>query len=510
MSGTVNGFAVNQSALATWVKAATVVAALGLAATPVEAVRVRFSTAALVGSATPSAACVLVKPVAATATARLMGAAHPYLAAAGATDLIGTARAAAYCQRLVYAHADAVATTSSYVVADAEIGEAAFTGTLTVEALATRNRPGRATLTAGATSTPSGATFGQVVACAASATARVEASVQRVVAASGAPYLPTDATAYLTLAGSEYHVYVSGGAFVRHDGYAETRATGTLIPQVSWWGRSVVMTGAMTLTAETQRTRPGTVSALLTGGSLVNWGLTLNGDVTATALGALAAVGSRDKTASAAISAVGTARLPVPPAIGYGGQATAQAAFSAVAPPLLQARGRAAVTGRSTAEVQATRAFPAQATATTRVTMDATLARSHLGLVYGYSHGAITAYSFTAHQGAAGAAAFLLGSALGGYVKGGTVAATAGATATEVVHATQHYASATGLPLVQGQAAAYRGLAATVSALATLTVAAVGTARGDYNAPPERSMVIRYEPRGMIVPEAERTLWVPA
>lgn len=481
MSGTVNGFAVNQSALATWVKAATVVAALGLAATPVEAVRVRFSTAALVGSATPSAACVRVKPVAATATARLMGAAHPYLAAAGATDLIGTARAAAYCQRLVYAHADAVATTSSYVVADAEIGEAAFTGTLTVEALATRNRPGRATLTAGATSTPSGSVFGQVVTCAASATARVEAAVQ-----------------------------LSGEAFVRHDGYAETMATGTLIPQVSWWERSVVMTGAMTLTAETQRTRPGAVSALLTGGSLVNWGLTLNGGVTATALGALAAVGSRDKTASAAISAVGTARLPVPPAIGYGGQATAQAALGAVAPSLLQARGRAAVTGRSTAEVQATRAFPAQATATTRVTMDATLARSHLGLVYGYSHGAITAYSFTAHQGAAAAVGQGSGSALGGYAKGGTVAATAGATATEVVHATQHYASATGLPLVQGQAAAYRGHAASVSALATLTVAAVGTVRGDYNAPPERSMVIRYEPRGMIVPEAERTLWVPA
>ena len=30
-----------------------------------------------------------------------------------------------------------------------------------------------------------------------------------VVAASGAPYLPSDATAYLTLAGSEYHVNAS-------------------------------------------------------------------------------------------------------------------------------------------------------------------------------------------------------------------------------------------------------------------------------------------------------------
>ena len=30
-----------------------------------------------------------------------------------------------------------------------------------------------------------------------------------VLAASGAPYLPSDATAYLTLAGSEYHVSAS-------------------------------------------------------------------------------------------------------------------------------------------------------------------------------------------------------------------------------------------------------------------------------------------------------------
>ena len=30
-----------------------------------------------------------------------------------------------------------------------------------------------------------------------------------VLAASGAPYLPSDATAYLTLAGSEYHVNAS-------------------------------------------------------------------------------------------------------------------------------------------------------------------------------------------------------------------------------------------------------------------------------------------------------------
>ena len=162
----VNSHPLNGAALASWVKAATVAAtvaaSIALTATA-DATRVRGGAASLTGGATVNAPAIRVFPAASTATSQAQGTAYPWYQAAGEAVLVGRATALAACERLVYAEAYGTATAMGSAIAESEIGEVIAAADFTIEAVATRNRPGRAVLTAGAVIDPPAVVFGQTV-----------------------------------------------------------------------------------------------------------------------------------------------------------------------------------------------------------------------------------------------------------------------------------------------------------------------------------------------------------
>ena len=169
--------------------------------------------------------------------------------------------------------------------------------------------------------------------------------------------------------------------------------------------------------------------------------------------------------------------------------------------------------------------------ATAQAEVSSTLATSHKGVVNATAEAAVSSTLATSHKGVVNATAEAAVSSTLATSHKGVVNATAGLTTSDVVPATQHYATSVGRFVAQAEAAGVRERLATVLATvsaqgtvrgsvdrpgavsppsATATGRAFGLRRGDLNAPPERSMILGYEPRGMIVPPAERTLWVPA
>ena len=580
----VNSHPLNGAALASWVKAATVAASIALTATA-DATRVRGGAASLTGGATVNAPAIRVFPAASTATSQAQGTAYPWYQAAGEAVLVGRATALAACERIVYAEAYGTATVTASAIAESEIGEVIAATSFTLEAEATRNRPGQATLVAEATVDPPPVVFGQTVNLLATSTARAEASTK-----------------------------LSGEAFWRHDGYVAADATGILSQQVTWSVLSVPLGMGFTITAEAVRQQPATATMTVTCLGTADGMAGVPGKVDASAQATGAATGTRVHGAQVAATAGMSVRLAMAPMQGHAATVNASTALSGLVAPSRNGAGAAQASTLSagnadgarltwgeaslTANVVASASGGREHAATAETTMGATaipavfatqwyaeanatasssatpvgyatqhyaeavgtpttlaisaaLARSNRALVYLYAFGNLTATSTIARYG--------------------MVNATAGAELVQAVLATQHYAASTGqtnatltatstiarygmanatagvtisptvatshrgqaaaearllsAPLVpatnhkgtveaalvaQGEALGGRLILATVTATGEATGYVIGLRRGDLNAPPERSMIISYEPRGMIVPEAERTLWVPA
>ena len=606
MLGMVNSHPLNGAALATWVKAATVSAAVALTAT-VDATCVRGGVADLTGGASASATAIRVFPAASTGTSQAQGSVYPWYQAAGEAVLVGRATALAACERTVHAEAYGTATVTGSAIAESELGEVAVTAIFTIEAEATRNRPGRAVITAGATIDPPPVVFGQTVTLTAGSTARAEASVQ-----------------------------LSGEGFWRHDGYAEADATGVLSQQVTWSVLSVPLGMDFTLVAEATRRRPAMALLTVSCTGSVDGLSGVPGEVDANAQATGAVVGTRVHGAQATGTAGATGRLAAPPRQDHAGQADAHSALAASLLPTQtfagQAVGATAATGSSdgtrvqwatatpvaqltlsasgghdhpsTAEAaagaeaipaaHATQHYAAAEGAVGTLTLSAiparsnpslvylygfcdaavtqvdvrvgaqplvavgsfteiTLATSHLGGVDALAGATVTATQAASNLGAvaatlvaeaavavsgvtcqfvgvadaltsAGLTAFPANSNLGrvealasagltafpANSNLGRVEALAGVTVEPVVTATSHKGTVQAELIAQGTVRGGRLRFATVDATVTAMGRALGLRRGDLNAPPERSMILSYEPRGMIVPEAERTLWVPA
>lgn len=564
MSGMVNSHPLNGAALATWVKAATVSAAVALTVTA-DATRVRGGTAALTGGATASVTAIRVFPGASTGASQAQGVAYPWYQGAGEAILVGRATALAACERIVHAEAYGTATVTGSAIAESEIGEVIAAADFTIEAEATRNRPGRAVITAGATIDPPAVVFGQTVNLLATSTARAEASVQ-----------------------------LSGESFWRHDGYVEASATGVLSPQVTWSIQSLPLEMGFTIAAEAVRQRPATaelsVSCLGTVEGLAGVPGEVNGSAGATG----EAIGTRVHGATVAGAASATTRIAVAPSQDHAALASAGASLSGAATPnkntvglaqastssqsdatgIRQTWGEAVLAASSLGDASGGQDRPAtvdaimgctatpvthatqwyatvdaaaEATATsvehatqhyaeavaTATTLDisAVNARSNPSLAYLYAFGTVTANSqallvgavnatagaeltqsllATQHWGESASHGSLTVTETSQYIRGGAVNATAGAALIQALLATSHKGEVLAALEALGTANGGRLRLATVDALVGATGRAFGLRRGDLNAPPERSMILSYEPRGMIVPEAERTLWVPA
>lgn len=559
----VNSHPLNGAALASWVKAATVAASVALTAT-VDATCVRGGTASLTGGATVSATAIRVLPGACTVVGQATGAAYSWYQGSGEALLVGRATALAACERTINAEASGTATATGSAIAESEIGEVIAAADFTIEAEATRNRPGTAVLVAGATVDPPAVVFGQTVTLTAGSTARAEASVQ-----------------------------FSGEGFWRHDGYAEADATGVLSQQVTWSIQSVPLGMGFTIAPEATRQRPAAATmTVLCQGTVTGLG-GVPGEVDALAWMTGEATGTRVHGAWVTGSASATYRIAVPPYQNHAASAAATTRVTGSSAPSQTFAGRVTTSTQASGLATGTRVKPGAATATaqlaaivgsgldypgavnaeagataipvepatqhyaeavatlTTLEVSATQARSNPSLVYLYAFGnvavtsvntevgsvvGLTQSGFTTitlaaqHYAACAGHGSLTVTENSQYLRGGAVSATAGlavATTTATSHRGQASAIARLLfePVIpavshkgvvqatlvsQGEARGGRLYLATVSAALTATCYAVGTQRGDFNAPPERSIFISYEPRGMIVPEAERTLWVPA
>ena len=502
MLGMVNSHPLNGAALASWVKAATVAASVALTAT-VDATRVRGGAASFTGSATVSASAIRVFPAASTATSQAQGSVYPWYQAAGEAVLVGRATALAACKRIVHAEAYGTTTVTGSAIAESEIGEVIAAADFTIEAEATRNRPGLAILTAGAAIDPPAVVFGQTVNLLAISTARAEASVK-----------------------------LSGEGFWRHDGYVEADATGVLSPQVTWSVLSVPLGMGFTIEAEATRQRPATasmaVSCLGTAEGLAG----VPGEVDATARATSEVNGTRVHGAQVAGSASAAYRIAVAPSQGHAATAVATASLLGSGAPSQTFAGRVTASAQASGSVTGTRAKPGAATATARLTAivgsginypgtaDATAGATAIAVEPATQHYAEAVATATTLEISAVQArsypslAFLYATGhvtlAGVAVEVGAVSATASALLAEAAPATSHKGTVLAALVAQGTAQGDRVMLASVNALVGATGRAFGLRRGDLNAPPERSMILSYEPRGMIVPEAERTLWVPA
>ena len=538
----VNSHPLNGAALATWVKAATVAASVTLTATA-EPTCIRGGVASFTGDASASVTAIRVFPGASTGASQAQGSAYPWYQGAGEAVLVGRATALAACERIVHAEAYGTATVTGSAIAESEIGEVIAAADFTIEAEATRNRPGRAVITAGATADPVAVVFGQTVNLLATSTARAEASVQ-----------------------------LSGESFWRHDGYVEASATGILSPQITWSVLSVPLEMDFTIAAEAVRQRPATavlsVSCLGTAEVLAG----VPGEVDATVRATGEAIGTRVHGATVAGAASATTRIAVAPSQGHAALASAGTSLSGAATPnkntvglaqasttsqsdatgIRQTWGEAVLAASTLGDASGGQDHPATVDATMGciaapvthatqwyATVDAAAAATATPVEHATQHYAeavatattleISAVQARSNPSLAYLYAFGSGSVVA--VQGHTAqaAATAGAIGT-ALYATQHRAESSGQGSAQVLASGHyvRGGAvlavlealgtanggrlrlATVDALVGATGRAFGLRRGDFNAPPERSMILSYEPRGMIVPEAERTLWVPA
>ena len=274
----INGYAVNSSALASWVKAAVVAAT----ATASCALSVTFVCG---GASTPSAngaaiqvVATRIKPGAVVASGQGQGYLLPYLELEGRATLTGSCSSLAACERWVWAEAVGSATVTAFAVADSEVGAAEASATLSGEAGGHRVRPGAATLTADADSALAGVVYGQTVTVTLTSAARVEASVKR-----------------------------NGENFYRHDGYVlDPLGQATASVAVSYLELQCPLAAAISATATPYRTRPA--------GSIL--------ETTATS----AAAGIRGTHADAARLAVMTASAT--PLRSFPGAATATAQAS--------------------------------------------------------------------------------------------------------------------------------------------------------------------------------------
>ena len=498
----VNSHPLNGAALASWVKAATVAASVALTAT-VDATCIRGGVATLTGDASASVTAIRVFPAASTATSQAQGTAYPWYQAAGEAVLVGRATALAACERIEYAEAYGTATVTGSAVAESEIGEVIAATSFTLEAEATRNRQGRATLVAAATVDPPAVVFGQTVNLLATSTARAEASTK-----------------------------LSGEAFWRHDGYVAADATGILSQQVTWSVLSVPLGMGFTITAEAVRQQPATATMTVTCLGTADGMAGVPGEVDATARATSEVNGTRVHGAQVAGSASAAYRIAVAPSQGHAATAVATASLLGSGAPSQTFAGRVTASAQASGSVTGTRAKPGAATATARLTAivgsginysgtaDATAGATAIAVEPAAQHYAEAVATATTLEISAVQArsypslAFLYAAGhvtlAGVAVEVGAVSATASALLAEAVPATSHKGTVLTALVAQGTAQGDRVVLASVNALVGATGSALGLRRGDLNVPPERSMIISYEPRGMIVPEAERTLWVPA
>lgn len=563
MSGMVNSHPLNGAALATWVKAATVAASVALTATA-EPTCIRGGVASFTGDASASATAIRVFPGASTGASQALGSAYPWYQGAGEAVLVGRATALVACERTIYAEAYGTATVTGSAIAESEIGEVIAAAEFTIEAEATRNRPGRVVITAGATIDPPAVVFGQTVNLLATSTARAEASVQ-----------------------------LSGESFWRHDGYVEASATGVLSPQVTWSIQSLPLEMGFTIAAEAVRQRPATAALSVSCLGTVEGLAGVPGEVDATVQATGEAIGTRVHGATVAGAASATARIAVAPSQGHaalasagtslsgaatpnkntvglaqvsttsqgdatgirqtwgeavleasilgdasGGQnhpATVDATMGCIAAPVTHATQwyatvDAAAAATATSVEHATQHYAEAVATATTLEISAVQARSNPSLAYLYVFGTVTANSqallvgavnatagaelaqsllATQHWGESASQGSLTVTETSYYIRGGAVNATAGAALIQALLATSHKGEVLAVLEALGTANGDRARLATVDALVGATGRAFGLRRGDLNAPPERSMILSYEPRGMIVPEAERTLWVP-
>ncbi len=544
MTGVVNGYAVNSTALASWVKGATVAATLTATVFACDAIRVFAGQANPAVSATPTAAAIKTR----LADASLAGESKGYLLStsvlSGRATLVGSCTSLAYTLRTVLATAEADAGASGYALPASDIGEAAANATASIEATPVLIRPGRATFTAQATGAISGVQFGSFPVPQGVASSRAEASIQ-----------------------------LSGEAFTRHDGYVEG-VLGTATAQISatYLERQVSLSSTLTLVGAATLTRPGAALFYCGGSSLAAYGVRWWADAATSATASASVAGLRTKPAQAAADAHANRGSLVPwqhhmaasapsasitatitPAMRWAGRALISATAVATDNPwavsnvgLVNATGEAsgtaaalqgytafvAATATATPNVRVIQIYPGEAAATgSGQFTQILLAQSNPSLVFAscLAEGAPAASAQLV--GAAAATAQVTGTAAGGRSHDAEAEADGIATAEPIDHATDHKASvaesASGLGTASGNqnslaaVNATAGMTATpilyaeqhrgeVAALAHGVLTAEGTARVDVDAPPSRSMIVPSELRGLIVPYENRVLRIPA
>lgn len=479
-----NGGALNGAGLATWVKSATVAAALTLTMTAADGTRVKAGVAAPLAGATAQATPIRIKPgTVTTPLARGQGYLLTSVVYGGTASLTARSLSLAACERFVHATVEGVGTVDGFAVAESEIGEAAFPGAITGAATPSRIRPGASQISAAVTATPAGAVFGQSPSLTAGATSRVEASARR-----------------------------SGENYTRHDGYVEdVLASATAAIAVSYLERTLTLTETTHLTADAFRIRPGdgvmaaamTASVEYRGVALLNVPLQGQASGSVTPLRVRPGQASRSAVASSSQTVARTNQAAT---------ATTRAAMTGVETVVVVRGGRAtAVLADALGTATAIRHLPGQAAATGAIAATSlVLARSNPSLVFGavQARAAVGAVDLGCYVPLTGSAT--AGPLVYGQQQRGAVSAMAEVIAAPLAYAQQQRGTAATSALVSAQASAVRVVASEADATAGAVGYANGKARIDLNAPASRSMIVPYEPRGLIVPAEDRTLVVPA
>ena len=520
----INGFAVNAAARAAWVKSALVAASATALGSCAGVYAVGGAATAAIG-ATSQAASNVVRVAAAQGAgkASVSLAARPILG--GRLAARATCDSSVFLLNTVQANAVGAAVLTGLATADAELGTA--TGDLTAE---------------GATA-PIKVRFAQAVGPAMGASGVVAATYRTVVGAVGQA-LPLAVETTLQLDGE------SGW---QHEGFARAAASAVAaVAAIYQLSRPLGVVASQSVVAAT-RVTPATVTtaATLAGAGTAGQVFATNaagaGNTVSTATGdrfklavVRGTVRARVTKAFSAAARNGLVAAPAGQAVAtttavckFGGRVAGVSGLSATLRPADNYFETAAGGCLTSSQVTATRTLPADGLVGSGIAIcnGITLAKCHLSLAYLYSStsGDVTPSVTVAAR--SDSVIVSSGTATTKVQQLGTVDAPATASLTSLTLANSYLgqatapatASLTSLTLANsylGQAAAAlvaqggalgdRLALATVDAALTATGRALGLRRGDLNAPPERSMILSYEPRGMIVPEAERTLWVPA
>ena len=479
-----NGGALNGAGLATWVKSATVAAALTLTMTAADGTRVKAGVAAPLAGATAQATPIRTTPgTVTTPLARAQGYLLTSVVYGGTASLTARSLSLAACERFVYATVEGVGTVDGYAVAESEIGEAAFPGSITGAATPSRIRPGASQISAVVTATPAGAVFGQRLSLTAGATGRVEASTR-----------------------------LSGDNFTRHDGYVEdVLASATAAIAVSYLERTLFLIETTSLTADAFRIRPGAgvMAAAMTATVEYRWVALLNVPLQGQASGSVTPL--RVRPGQASRSAVASSSQAVP-RVGQASGATLTAQVTGVETVVVARGGRATgVQAAMQGTATAIRLLPGQVAATGAIAATSiVLARSNPSLVFGAAQtraavGAVDLGCYVPLMGSATA-----GPLVYGQQQRGSVSAVAGAVAAPLDYGQQQRGTVAASLIGSAQSHGERTLLGQVAQTAGATGSANGKARIDIDAPASRSMIVPYEPRGLIVPAEDRTLVVPA